>query len=236
MSTSRTTSVPHQPAGGDPSTISGPAVVPAPASPADELGTKALETDDLSARVPFNASKLIEYGDDAARRPPEGEVAAPDDPIAGASTVQESRGSDKLGSGGPALGHNKTIGPLDRVRADATGRRLTTNQGVPVGDNQHALKAGLRGPTLLEDFILREKLTHFDHERIPERIVHARGSAAHGVFACYEALTDLTRACTLRRGRQGDAGVRALLDSTRGARLHRHRARRARLRGEVLHR
>ena len=75
-----------------------------------------------------------------------------------------------------------------------TGPVLTTNQGVPVGDNQHSLKAGLRGPTLLEDFILREKITHFDHERIPERIVHARGSAAHGYFECYQALTDLTRA------------------------------------------
>ena len=71
---------------------------------------------------------------------------------------------------------------------------LTTNQGVAVGDNQHSLKAGLRGPTLLEDFILREKLTHFDHERIPERVVHARGSAAHGFFEAYAPLTDITRA------------------------------------------
>ena len=71
---------------------------------------------------------------------------------------------------------------------------LTTNQGVPVADNQNSLKAGLRGPALLEDFILREKITHFDHERIPERIVHARGSAAHGYFECYEPLTKLTRA------------------------------------------
>ncbi|MDQ6706463.1 MAG: catalase, partial [Acidobacteriota bacterium] len=63
----------------------------------------------------------------------------------------------------------------------ATGdAALTTNQGVPISDNQNSLKAGGRGPTLLEDFILREKITHFDHERIPERIVHARGSAAHG--------------------------------------------------------
>ena len=85
-------------------------------------------------------------------------------------------------------------GDLDRVRVDNTGRTLTTNQGVLVGDNQNSLKAGLRGPTLLEDFILREKITHFDHERIPERIVHARGSAAHGVFECYAPLTDLTRA------------------------------------------
>ena len=65
---------------------------------------------------------------------------------------------------------------------------------MPVADNQNSLKAGLRGPTLLEDFILREKITHFDHERIPERIVHARGSGAHGYFECYEPLTELTRA------------------------------------------
>ena len=76
----------------------------------------------------------------------------------------------------------------------SAGQRLTTNHGVPVGDNQNSLKAGLRGPVLLEDFILREKITHFDHERIPERIVHARGSAAHGYFEAYKALPELTRA------------------------------------------
>ena len=59
---------------------------------------------------------------------------------------------------------------------------LTTNHGVPVSDNQNSLKAGARGPTLLEDFVLREKIFHFDHERIPERIVHARGTGAHGLF------------------------------------------------------
>lgn len=75
---------------------------------------------------------------------------------------------------------------------------LVTNQGVPIGDNQNSLKAGLRGPVLLEDFILREKITHFDHERIPERIVHARGSAAHGYFEVYKALPDLTRAAPFR--------------------------------------
>ena len=78
--------------------------------------------------------------------------------------------------------------------AVGAGQTLTTNQGVPIGDNQHSLKAGLRGPSLLEDFILREKITHFDHERIPERIVHARGSAAHGYFEAYQPLTDLTHA------------------------------------------
>jgi len=59
---------------------------------------------------------------------------------------------------------------------------LTTNHGVPVSDNQNSLKSGARGPTLLEDFVLREKIFHFDHERIPERIVHARGSGAHGIL------------------------------------------------------
>jgi catalase len=71
---------------------------------------------------------------------------------------------------------------------------LTTNQGVRVNDDQNSLKAGDRGSTLMEDFIFREKMTHFDHERIPERIVHARGSAAHGVFKVYKSLNDLTRA------------------------------------------
>jgi catalase len=71
---------------------------------------------------------------------------------------------------------------------------LTTNQGVAIADNQNSLKAGLRGPTLLEDFILREKITHFDHERIPERIVHARGSGAHGYFECYKPLTKYSKA------------------------------------------
>jgi catalase len=83
---------------------------------------------------------------------------------------------------------------LDRFRVDATNADLTTNQGVPIADNQNSLRAGERGPTLLEDFILREKITHFDHERIPERVVHARGAGAHGFFQVYEPLTDLTRA------------------------------------------
>nr|WP_306418733.1 catalase [Brevundimonas vesicularis] len=72
--------------------------------------------------------------------------------------------------------------------------RLTTNHGTPISDNQNSLKAGPRGSTLLEDFILREKIQHFDHERIPERIVHARGSAAHGFFELTESLSDFTTA------------------------------------------
>jgi catalase len=74
---------------------------------------------------------------------------------------------------------------------------LTTNQGLALSDNQNSLKAGGRGPTLLEDFILREKITHFDHERIPERIVHARGSAAHGYFQPYKSMKHVTKAAFL---------------------------------------
>ncbi|THD81779.1 MAG: catalase [Phenylobacterium sp.] len=72
--------------------------------------------------------------------------------------------------------------------------RITTNHGVPVSDDQNSLKAGPRGPALLEDFVLREKIQHFDHERIPERIVHARGSAAHGYFELTKSLARYTRA------------------------------------------
>jgi len=70
---------------------------------------------------------------------------------------------------------------------------------VTLADNQSSLKAGLRGPTVLADFILREKITHFDHERIPERVVHARGSGAHGYFECTERLTDVTRAAPFQK-------------------------------------
>jgi catalase len=78
--------------------------------------------------------------------------------------------------------------------ATAPERRLTTNHGVPISDDQNTLSAGPRGPHLLEDFVLREKIQHFDHERIPERIVHARGSAAHGFFELTESLADYTTA------------------------------------------
>lgn len=72
--------------------------------------------------------------------------------------------------------------------------KLTTNQGLPISDNQNTLTVGPRGPQLLEDFIAREKITHFDHERIPERVVHARGYAAHGYFQAYKSHSKLTKA------------------------------------------
>ncbi len=74
------------------------------------------------------------------------------------------------------------------------GEFMTTNHGVLINDDQNSLKAGVRGPSLLEDFILREKITHFDHERIPERVVHARGTAAHGVFKVYKPMSEYTKA------------------------------------------
>ncbi len=86
---------------------------------------------------------------------------------------------------------------------DPTGKVLTTNQGVPLENDQDTLKGGDRGPSLLEDFHFREKITHFDHERIPERVVHARGSAAHGYFQVYEGIPELTRAAFLQ-----DPGVK----------------------------
>ena len=80
------------------------------------------------------------------------------------------------------------------ILAQMPGESLTTNQGLRISDNQNSLRAGARGPTLLEDHILREKIMHFDHERIPERVVHARGAGAHGVFEVYKSMGTITKA------------------------------------------
>jgi catalase len=165
------------------------------ATPAQQLlGTRYAGTQALAKAMPSNPLKPAEHGLDNGHTPQAGPSRSPPDEIVGSSTVNEDVASAKLGDGSVRAGFNPTNGPLDRVRVDSGGRALTTNQGVPIGDNQNSLKAGLRGPTLLEDFILREKITHFDHERIPERVVHARGSAAHGYFECTEALTEHTTA------------------------------------------
>ena len=156
---------------------------------------KQVGTNALAASMPFNELKDAEHGLDSGHAPTSGRVPTSEpDPIVGSSTVAEGAQSAKVGDGVVVPGVNATIGPLDRVRVDSSGQILTTNMGMAVGDNQNSLKAGLRGPTLLEDFILREKITHFDHERIPERIVHARGSAAHGFFEANESLADITKA------------------------------------------
>ncbi len=100
------------------------------------------------------------------------------------------------------LGEQKAMrGAGGEIHQTASGDTpvLTTNQGVAVADDQNSLKAGTRGPTLLEDFHFREKIFHFDHERIPERVVHARGMGAHGFFEPFESLADLTRADLFQR-------------------------------------
>lgn len=86
------------------------------------------------------------------------------------------------------------IEDLEEFREYPEGKGLTTDQGVKVNHTDDSLKAGKRGPTLMEDFHFREKITHFDHERIPERIVHARGAGAHGYFECYESMSEYTMA------------------------------------------
>lgn len=171
-------------------TDSGPASGPV-GKPTHPALKRAVAVGATTGAIPHNANKEAEYGEQAARCPYAGAHVGAVHPTVGASTLSEAEVSDKTGD--PATpGVNQVDGRLPRVRADGGGQELTTNQGVRVSDNQHSLKAGLRGPALLKDFILREKITHFDHERIPERIVHARGSAAHGYFECYKPLTDLT--------------------------------------------
>ncbi|MDH0738878.1 catalase [Achromobacter spanius] len=173
-------------------TDSGPAAGPA-GKPTEPALKRAAAVGATAASMPHNANKAAEYGEQAARCPYTGAQTTPPDPSVGASSLSESESTAKTGDAA-APGVNEVHGRLSRVRSDGSGQQLTTNQGVPVADNQHSLKAGVRGPALLKDFILREKITHFDHERIPERIVHARGSAAHGYFECYKPLTDLTAA------------------------------------------
>lgn len=88
-------------------------------------------------------------------------------------------------------------------------KRLTTNQGVPVGDNQNSRTAGSRGPTLLEDYHLIEKIAHFDRERVPERVVHARGAGAHGIFKVTNSMKDYTKALFLaKEGKETPVFVR----------------------------
>jgi len=111
-------------------------------------------------------------------------------------TKKPSRGSTH-----PQPNDRTTVNPdnaktenLAPHNADATNQFMTTDHGVRISDDQNTLKAGNRGPSLLEDFIFREKMTHFDHERIPERIVHARGSGAHGIFKVFKSQSAITKA------------------------------------------
>jgi catalase len=170
---------------------------PAPDPGGAAAAEKASQTQALAAAMPANPNKALEHGFANGVQPPQGATVEPASRLPTGSTLSEENVSEKTG-GAAFEGRNATIEPLDRVRVDSSGQMLTTNQGVRIADNQNSLKDGPRGPVLLEDFILREKITHFDHERIPERIVHARGSAAHGYFECYEAQTDITKAAPFR--------------------------------------
>lgn len=97
------------------------------------------------------------------------------------------------------LGDDSTAKFADLKHVTETGGKyMTSNTGTRVSDDQNSLKAGVRGPTLMEDHFFREKMTHFDHERIPERVVHARGVGFHGYFQVYEDLSDLTKAAMFR--------------------------------------
>jgi catalase len=109
----------------------------------------------LVAAMPHNANKAREVGRDNALNPPVGVTTESPSPTVSASTLTEANGSAKTGDAAtPGLHPND--GQVARARVDGSGHVLTTNQGVPIADNQHSLKAGLRGPVLLEDFILRE--------------------------------------------------------------------------------
>jgi len=114
-----------------------------------------------------------------------------------AQSKQEAQRKSKAGEG--AAAKQKQMESFSQ----APDGVLTTNQGVLIPDNHNSLKAGVRGPSLLEDFILREKITHFDHERIPERVVHARGAGAHGYFELTRSMVEYTRADFLQ-----EAGTR----------------------------
>ena len=165
-----------------------------PTEPSRNLAAQKMAGENKAANMPTNPLKAGEYGLENGHHPAQGPCFRPSSPMDTASTVTEKTLSAKTGAGHPVMGSNTANAALDRFRTDAGGHALTTNMGLKISDNQNSLKAGLRGPTLLEDFVLREKITHFDHERIPERIVHARGSAAHGYFESYSELSMLTKA------------------------------------------
>jgi len=118
---------------------------------------------------------------------------------AGSKGTPRARTSGQKGSA-DADGTPQETGKTEDLAPDTMppGPTMTNNQGVGISDDQNSLKSHVRGPTLLEDIMMREKITHFDHERIPERVVHARGSAAHGFFQVYEDLSDVTMAQLFR--------------------------------------
>lgn len=170
----------------------------------------------------YSANKGLDFGRDNASDPPVGLRFDPASDAVSASALSEINVTAKTGAP-VAPGSRALDGRLAQARVDGSAQVLSTNQGVPIADNQNSLKAGLRGPVLLEDSILHEKLTHFDHERI----VHPRGSAAHGFFETYGELSDVTCAAPFAEAGKVTpvfvrfstvAGERGLADTVRDAR------------------
>ena len=150
--------------------------------------------------------------------------------------ASKRRGNGGKGERARTSPTNDKLEGLETFREDGADELLTTNQGVRINDNQNSLKAGARGPSLLEDFILREKITHFDHERIPERVVHARGAGAHGHLSGLRVAGPATPRPAFLQDPAVKTPVFVRFSTVAGlARLDRPRARRARLRRQVLH-
>lgn len=125
----------------------------------------------------------------------------PTDPLGPLPPKSDQRGPETVGPTGQPTG-------ADQADVAQRGAYLTTAQGARLYDTDHSLKAGPRGPVLLQDHHLREKITHFDHERVPERVVHARGATAHGVFESYGTAARITRAAFLAEGARTPVFVR----------------------------
>ncbi|MFF3736983.1 catalase [Streptomyces sp. NPDC002566] len=137
-------------------------------------------------------------GKPAPQSPPVAEPTRPREPL---RPKHDQSGPDTVSPTGQPTG-------ADQARTAQSGSHLTTAQGTRLHDTDHSLKAGPRGPVLLQDHHLREKLMHFDHERIPERVVHARGAAAHGVFRSYGTASAVTKAAFLAEDEETPVFVR----------------------------
>ena len=133
-------------------------------------------------------------------------------------------------------GQNPKDIQLEQFKVNNYGKKMTTNQGLKVSDDENSLKAGVRGPTFLEDFHFREKITHFDHERIPERVVHARGFAAHGEFELHKSMKEFTKAGFLAKSRFENACIHPVFNRCRKQRIRGYGKGRSRLCHKVLYR
>lgn len=142
------------------------------------------------APFPAESSAAPIYGDTISPadlpKPEPGPTPPGAEPMAAGSLKSPENASDKARQ-------------MDAFRSDAEGSPLTTGEGLKISDNQNTLKAGERGPSLMQDFLFSEKIAHFGRERIPERVVHARGSGAHGYFEVHESLAEYTSAAFLQK-------------------------------------